>query len=292
MKAIETKNLTKYYGKNRGIVGVDLTVERGQFFGFIGPNGAGKSTLIRTLLGLINATEGSARVLGLDVVQNRTEILSKVGYLPSDTAFYSGMKVKEILKLSADLRKKDCTEEAKILCQRLDLDPNKRVEELSFGNRKKVGIVCALQHRPELYILDEPTSGLDPLMQKEFYAILQERNQEGATLFLSSHVLSEVARYCTHAAVIREGRLLVSDKVENLGQEGVKQVTLRGVKDLPCLEGIENVARENNTITFLYNGEIKTLLTWLADLNVTDLTITDPDLEEVFMHYYAKEEQG
>lgn len=291
MNAIETQNLTKYYGKNRGILHVDLTVEQGQFFGFIGPNGAGKSTLIRTLLGLITPTEGSAKVLGFDIGKDRTQILSKVGYLPSDTAFYSGMKVKEILKLSADLRKKDCTEEAKSLCHRLALDPEKRVEELSFGNRKKVGIVCALQHRPELYILDEPTSGLDPLMQKEFYTILQERNKEGATVFLSSHVLSEVARYCTHAAVIREGKLLVSDRVKNLGQTGVKQVQLRGVKELPALAGMEHMVQDKDTTTFLYGGPLKELLTHLAALPMEDLSITDPDLEDVFMHYYAKEGQ-
>ena len=292
MNAIETKNLTKYYGKNRGILQVELTVGQGDFFGFIGPNGAGKSTLIRTLLGLIAPTEGNAQVLGLDVKKDRTEILSRVGYLPADTAFYSDMKVKDILKLSADLRKKDCTEEAKSLCQRLDLDPDKKIEELSLGNRKKVGIVCALQHRPELYILDEPTSGLDPLMQKEFYTILQERNQQGATVFLSSHVLSEVARYCTHAAVIREGKLLASDKVKNLGQTGVKQVRLQGVTQLPQLEGVKNPVEEDGGIRFLYSGDMKTLLTCLAGLDMTDISITDPDLEEVFLHYYAKGEQA
>ena len=189
MNAIEIKNLTKYYGKSRGIIDLSLSVEKGDFFGFIGPNGAGKSTTIRLLLGLINATSGDANVLGINVKTKQTEILKKVGYLSGDTAFYRGMRVKEILKLSADLRGMDCKEEAEKLCKRLDLDVNKKIEQLSLGNRKKVGIVCALQHRPELYILDEPTSGLDPLIQHEFYAILQERNLEGATIFLSSHIL-------------------------------------------------------------------------------------------------------
>ena len=165
MTAIKTENLTKYYGKNRGIIDLSLTVKKGDFFGFIGPNGAGKSTTIRTLLGLINATNGTAEVLGFNVKENKTEILKNIGYLPADASFYKGMRVKEILKLSSDLRGIDCSEEAKVLCKRLDLDINKKINELSLGNRKKVGIVCALQHKPELYILDEPTSGLDPLIQ-------------------------------------------------------------------------------------------------------------------------------
>ena len=288
MNAIETKALTKYYGKSRGIEAIDLTVEKGDFFGCIGPNGAGKSTLIRTLLGLISPTGGSGNVLGLDIVKDKTEILSKVGYLPSETAFYHGMKVKEVLRLSANLRKKDCTQMAKQLCERLELDINKKVETLSFGNRKKVGIVCALQHEPELYILDEPTSGLDPLMQKEFFTILKERNEAGATVFLSSHVLPEVARHCRHAAVIREGSVLVSDKVENLGHTGVKQVSLRGVETPPNLSGVEHVEQEGEQIRFLYSGGLQELIQALAAVPMQDITITDPDLEEVFLHYYEK----
>ena len=290
MNAIETKGLTKYYGKARGILDVDLQVEQGDFFGFIGPNGAGKSTTIRTLLGLIAPTSGQASVLGLDIQKEREQILSKVGYLPSDTALYSGMKVKDILKLSADLRKKDCSQAAKELCARLELDMNKKVDELSFGNRKKVGIVCALQHEPELYILDEPTSGLDPLMQKEFYNILKERNQQGATIFLSSHVLSEVARYCKKAAVIREGKILVVDQVENLNHTGVKKIALRGLEEAPALPGVENATKENGTLEFWYSGKLQPLLQTLATLPVEDLTVTDPDFEDVFLHYYAKEE--
>ena len=211
MDAIRTNNLTKYYGKSRGIRDISLVVEEGDFFGFIGPNGAGKSTTIRILLGLITATKGSAELLGQELQRNKTAILKNVGYLPSEAMFYNGMRVKDILKLSADLRKTDCSEEEKRLCNRLELDINRKVDELSLGNRKKVGIVCAMQHKPKLYILDEPTSGLDPLMQREFYSLLKERNEEGATVFLSSHILSEVQRYCKHAAVVREGSLLISD---------------------------------------------------------------------------------
>ena len=290
MTAIKAEKLTKYYGKSRGIIDVDLTVETGDFFGFIGPNGAGKSTLIRTLLGLISATSGSAEILGKDIVKDRIEILQNVGYLPSETNFYSGMRVKDVLSLSAKLRNMDCSNEASILCERLQLDTSKKVEELSLGNRKKVGIVCALQHKPDLYILDEPTSGLDPLMQKEFYSILTERNQNGATVFLSSHILSEVGRYCKHAAIIREGKILVSDSVERLSHAEAKKVILRGITELPEIESIKNIKWENDTVSFLYGGRSHDLIKELAAISFEDVNISDPELDEVFMNYYSKEE--
>ena len=291
MYAIKTEDLTKYYGKTRGIEKVSLQVEQGDFFGFIGPNGAGKSTLIRTLLGLISKTSGQAEILSMDVSKQREEILSRVGYLPSETALYSGMKVKDALALSAKLRKADSHSEAEALCKRLELDPERQIDRLSLGNRKKVGIVCALQHKPDLYILDEPTSGLDPLMQKEFYAILKERNEQGATVFLSSHVLSEIGRYCKNAAIIRNGRILACDSVERLGHTGVKKVQLRGVRETPSLDGIKDVKRENDTLSFLYSGQIGALLEVLLDLAPADVSLTDPELDEVFLHYYAKEEK-
>lgn len=290
MNVIKTTALTKYYGTSRGIIDVDLTVAKGDFFGFIGPNGAGKSTTIRALLGLISPTSGKAEIFGKDIQKDKTEILSKVGYLPSEMGFYGNMRVKEMLSLSANLRKQNCEAEAKILCERLDLDAEKRIGELSLGNRKKVGIICALQHKPELYILDEPTSGLDPLMQREFYTIMQERNAEGATVFLSSHVLSEVSRYCNHAAIIREGRLLVTDSVANLGNTGVKRISLRGVKNTPALTDVKDMKKENDNISFLYGGKAEALIKTLAQASFEDISITDPDLDEVFMHYYVKEE--
>ena len=292
MNAIMTNNLTKFYGKARGIVGVNLSVEEGDFFGFIGPNGAGKSTTIRTLLGLIAPTGGSAEIFGKDICRQRTEILADIGYLPSETMFYGGMRVKDVLRLSARLRKADCSGEAEKLCERLELDTSRKIDELSLGNRKKVGIVCALQHRPKLYILDEPTSGLDPLMQREFYSLLQERNEDGATVFLSSHVLSEVQRYCKHAAVIREGRLLACDSVEKLGHTGAKRVTLRGVAAAPELEHIRDVKVSAEGVSFLYGGKADWLIKALSALSITDITIAEPDLEEIFMHYYAKEDGG
>lgn len=291
MKAIETYNLTKYYGRSRGIIDVTLSVDEGDFFGFIGPNGAGKSTTIRTLLGLICATEGTAEIFGKDIVTYRNEILSEIGFLPSETTFYNGMKVGEILKLSAKLRKKDCSREASLLCERFELDTSQKVETLSLGNRKKVGIVCALQHNPKLFILDEPTSGLDPLMQKEFYDVLKERNENGATVFLSSHILSEVGRYCKNAAIIREGRLIACDKVENLGHSKAKRIILKGVSSIPQLGEIKDAVLQNGNASFLYGGNIKHLLSSLSDVDFEDISITDPDLEEVFMHFYAKEEK-
>lgn len=287
--AIETKDLTKYYGKSRGIVGVNLTIPQGDLFGFIGPNGAGKSTTIRTLLGLISPTGGSAEIFGEDIKVHRQELLKQIGYLPSEAIFYQGMRVRDVLQFSARLRKMDCSEEARRLCERLELDPGQKVRELSLGNRKKVGIVCAMQHRPPLYILDEPTGGLDPLIQREFYSLLQERNREGATVFLSSHILSEIQRYCRHAAVIRDGRLLACSSVEKLGHTGAKRVVLHGVTTAPRLEHMGSVQTEENSISFLYNGEPGPLLQELSRLPVSALTISEPDLEEVFLHYYEKE---
>ena len=291
MKAIQTNQLTKYYGKHRGIEHIDLSVEEGDFFGFIGPNGAGKSTTIRTLLGLLTPTNGSAAIFGKDIVGEKLAILSDVGYLPSEAVFYNGMRVKDLLAYSAKLRKKDCRQEAASLCERLSLDTNRRIGELSLGNRKKVGIVLALQHKPRLYILDEPTGGLDPLMQQEFYQILRERNEEGATVFLSSHILSEVSRYCRHAAVIRAGELLVSDSIENLGHTGVKRVSLQGVSAVPDIPHISSMSFSDGCARFLYSGNQTELIRALAGLSFTDISITDPDFEEIFLHYYTKEGQ-
>lgn len=289
MKAIQTTNLTKYYGKARGIIDLSLSVEQGEFFGFIGPNGAGKSTTIRTLLGFITPTSGEARIFEKDIVKDHISVLEQIGYLPSEAVFYPGMRVKDVLKLSADLRKKDCAEEAKKLCDRLQLDSSRKVDELSFGNRKKVGIVCALQSNPELLILDEPTSGLDPLMQREFFEILKERNRRGTTVFLSSHVLSEIQRNCTRAAIIREGRLIACDSVEQLSQSNAKRISIHGKVDLSGLDGIRDKKEGEESVSFLYTGDINKLLRILSAGQLSDISISEPDLEEIFLHYYEKE---
>lgn len=288
MDAIYAENLTKFYGRTRGIDSLNLTVEQGEFFGFIGPNGAGKSTFIRTLLGLVSPTGGVARIFGKDAVREGKEILKEVGYLPSEAVFYSGMKVKDVLKLSADLRKKDCFAEAKLLCNRLQLDMNKKTDELSYGNRKKVAIVCALQHRPKLLLLDEPTGGLDPLMQREFFDILKERNEEGATVFLSSHVLSEVQRNCTRAAVINNGKVIACDTIDNLSETKAKRVTVHGSINLENLDGVCGLNVADDGLSFLYSGDINGLLRVLSQGSICDFTVTEPDFEEIFLHYYEK----
>lgn len=286
MDAIRTTGLTKYYGKARGIIDLNLSVREGEFFGFIGPNGAGKSTTIRTLLGLIKPTGGSGVIFDKDIVREKHDILNEVGYLPSEAVFYTGMRVRDILKLSAELRKKNCIKEAKNLCERLQLDTTRKVEELSFGNRKKVAIVCALQHDPKLLVLDEPTSGLDPLMQREFFSILRERNQEGTTIFLSSHILSEIQRNCTRAAIVREGRMTACNSVEELVKTSAKRVVVHGSVDPQELPGIRDMQRVDNGISFLYTGDMNALVQMLSKNHITDLTVTEPDLEEIFMHYY------
>ncbi|MBO4871868.1 MAG: ABC transporter ATP-binding protein [Lachnospiraceae bacterium] len=290
MEAILTKELTKYYGKVRGITGLNLSVAEGEFFGFIGPNGAGKSTTIRSLLGLISPTSGEAKIFGRDIRTEKEAILAECGYLPSEAIFYPGMRVKDAIRLSADLRRKNCSEEAERLCERLKLDPSRKIDELSFGNRKKVGIVCALESNPRLLILDEPTGGLDPLIQHEFFEILRERNEKGTTVFLSSHVLSEIRRYCRRAAVIREGKLIACDSVEALSKTNARRVSVRGQVDLEGLDGLRDVTRTEGGVSFLYSGDMHPLLQRLAGSEIADLNVTEPDLEEIFLHYYQKEE--
>lgn len=287
MDAIRTTGLTKYYGKTRGIDALDLTVPEGAFYGFIGPNGAGKSTTIRTLLGLIFPTGGKAEIFGRDVVKEKNTVLKSVGYLPSEAVFYPGMKVREILKLSAELRKKDCKAEAKRLCERLQLDTGLRVDELSFGNRKKVAVVCALQHEPQLLILDEPTGGLDPLMQKEFFDILKEKNRNGTTVFLSSHVLSEIQKNCHEAAVLREGKIIAQGSVEALSRTNAKRVCVCGEIRLDKLSGVRDLQQADGSVSFLYRGDTSELIRCLSEGAVTDFTVSEPDLEDIFMHYYT-----
>lgn len=286
MNAIQLSNLTKYYGKSRGILNLNLDVKEGEFFGFIGPNGAGKSTTIRTLLGLITPSSGQAKIFDETIRRRNPQIRSHIGYLPSEAVFYRGMKVKDLLKLSADLHHKDCSAEREILCRRLQLDVNRKVDELSFGNRKKVAIVSALQHQPKLLILDEPTSGLDPLMQREFFHIIRERNEQGATVFLSSHVLSEIQRNCTRAAIIREGRIIACDRVEALSKTNAKRISVQGQVSLDSLEEIRDLKENDGIFSFLYGGDIQRLLETLSAGTITDLSISDPDLDEIFLHYY------
>lgn len=291
MNAIQMEGLTKFYGSSRGILDLDLTVQEGEFYGFIGPNGAGKSTTIRTLLGLIRKTRGSARVLGMDIAKEKEQILAETGYLPSEAVFYPDMRGRDLIRLSADLHRKDCKKTSEELCERLQLDPSRRIGELSFGNRKKLAVVCALQHNPRLCILDEPTGGLDPLMQREFFEIIRERNRQGMTVFLSSHILSEIQRFCSRAAIIREGRIIASGSVEELARTNAKRISIRGSFDPSGLPDVRDLQRSDDTVSFLYGGDINLLLARLGKDPILDLTISEPDLEEIFLHYYTKGEE-
>ncbi len=294
MNIISTNHLTKYYGKSRGIIHLDLSVKEGEFFGFIGPNGAGKSTTIRLLLGLIRPTSGSGKLFGLNMEDHSRKILSQIGYIPSEAMFYHKMTVAETLRFSAALRKKDCKAQSLALCERLQLDPRKKTEDLSLGNRRKVSIVCALQHDPKLCIFDEPTSGLDPLVQKEFFDILKERSRQGTTIFLSSHILSEVQQYCDRAAIIREGQMIACGDMANLAKTNAKRITLRGIHKnqlmsifpINAKNSMRDIHDSPDSVSFLYQGNIKEFADRLPQIDYTDLTITEPDLNEVFLHYY------
>lgn len=270
---IEIQNLTKTYGKSRGVNDISLTVEQGDIFGFLGPNGAGKSTTIRSMLGMIHYQAGSIELLGLDAKTHQKDILRQVGYMPSEAMFYPSMKVKDVIKFAADARKMNCDKEAEYLCKKLEVNIDKRISELSLGNRKKVSIVCAMQHKPKLFIFDEPTSGLDPLMQEVFFDLILEYNKQGATCFLSSHVLSEVKRYCKNATIIREGKIIATDSVENLSHSDVRHIKLW---------------RNGKLEEFVHQGDINELLQQLQGTQIDDLLIEQPSLDEVFMHYYEQ----
>ncbi len=272
-KVIEIENLTKYYGKHRGAEDVTLSVEEGDIFGFLGPNGAGKSTTIRSMLGLIQFEKGSVRILDKELKAAKEEILSQVGYMPSEAMFYPDMKVKDVIKMAADIRKLDCKEEAAMLCERLKVDTEKKINELSLGNRKKVSIVCAMQHKPKLFVFDEPTSGLDPLMQTEFFKLIREYVEKGATCMLSTHVLSEVKNYCKNVAIMREGKLIKVDTVAEITKTNAKRIRM-----------IRDGKQEN----FLYKGDLNKIADELAGHNIEDILIEDPSLDEIFMHYYEK----
>lgn len=290
--AVSLEGLVKRYGKHRGIEGLDLKVKEGEWFGYIGPNGAGKSTTIRTMLGLIKATEGKSTVLGMDSWKEREKIMEKVGYLPSEAIFYPEMTVSETLDYALSLHACKDRRRQKELSERLELDTGRKIGELSYGNRKKVGIVCALVHNPSLLILDEPTGGLDPLMQREFFSMLEEEHRKGVTIFMSSHILSEIESHAETAAAIREGRIIVNGKVEEISRTNARRVNLRGKIDISTLTGVKEVVEDKNGMSFLYSGEASALLEALNKGSVKDFTVTEPDLEEVFLHYYRKEEKA
>jgi ABC-2 type transport system ATP-binding protein len=298
MNVIETNKLTKSYGGARGIIDIDLDVQEGEIFGFIGPNGAGKSTTIRTLLGLIHPSSGSATIFGKGITEHGPEIRADIGYLPSEVFYYDNMKVIDLLRYSASFYDKDKkTIEARIkqLANDLDLALNKKIDDLSYGNKKKVGIVQGLLHEPKLIILDEPTGGLDPLMQQKFFDLLRAENKRGATILFSSHNLTEVQKMCDRVAIIKEGKLIKIEKISDLVDNTYKRIHLESTKRVESayfkgLSGINDLSVEGTTISFLYNGPINAVIKKLGGLDLRNLLVTEPDLEEIFLHYYKKDQ--
>ena len=295
MIAIETKNLTKYYGKSRGIIDVDLEITEGEIFGFIGPNGAGKSTTIRTLLGLIHPSRGSGAIFGRDIVKDTKRIKREIGFLPSEVNYYDRMHVNELLQYSADFYSLDCNHRIKTLADAFSLDLDRKIVDLSRGNQKKVAILQCLIHQPKLLILDEPTTGLDPLMQAEFFKVLQEENQKGVTIFFSSHTLSEVQKMCGRVGIIKNGRVLNVEDIETLRRKQLRKIQLElGVGDaggeIGC-PGIISPQKCNHGIQFMFSGKMSELLDALQGRDVLDLLIEEPTLEEIFLHYYEKSEE-
>jgi ABC-2 type transport system ATP-binding protein len=289
MSIIEVNNLTKYYGKSRGIVDVSFSEQEGEIFGFIGPNGAGKTTTIRLLLSLIHPTSGSAKVFGKDVTTHGPDIRRDIGYLPSEVFYYEGMKVIDLLKYSASFYDRDCTQRMHDLSELMELEMNRRINDLSYGNKKKVGIVQGLLHSPKLLFLDEPTAGLDPLMQRKVFDLFRAENARGVTIFFSSHILSEVQRLCTRVGIIREGKIVEISNIRTLQKNNYKKVSVSadGLQAAAFnLPGVTNLQAENGSVHFFFKGDINVVLQKLSGLQVSDVAIEEPTLEEIFMHYY------
>jgi ABC-2 type transport system ATP-binding protein len=291
VSAIELDKLTKYYGKARGIVDVSLEVDEGEIFGFIGPNGAGKSTTIRLLCSLIYPTSGSATIFGKDAIKYGHEVRRDIGYLPGEVFYYDRMKVLDLLEYSASFFDKDCTKRLHELADIMELDLTRRIDDLSYGNKKKVGIVQGLLHEPKLILLDEPTSGLDPLMQQKFFNLIVEENHRGATIFFSSHILAEVQRMCNRVAIIREGEIVDIQDIKTLQKDNYKKirVTANNLDEGQfTVDGTTNVTKDDGAISFFYKGDINVILGIVSAQPISDLTIEEPTLEEIFMHYYVR----
>lgn len=294
MNVIEITNLTKSYGKARGIVDISFNVEQGEIFGFIGPNGAGKSTTIRTLLSLIYPTSGSATIFGKDCIKHAPEIKKEIGYLPSEVFYYDNMKVIDLLNYSASFYKKDCKKRIVELAELMELDLTKKIDDLSLGNKKKVGIVQGLLHEPKLIILDEPTSGLDPLMQQKFFDLLEKENKKGATILFSSHILSEVQRLCDRVAIIKEGKIIQVEKISALKEDNYKKFKIEMKEKMAenyfNIVGVNQLEVKANIASFMFKGDINTIMKKIAAIEIANVWIDEPNLEEIFMHFYEKED--
>ena len=289
MNIIEVNNLTKYYGKARGIVDVSFNVDEGEIYGFIGPNGAGKSTTIRLFLSLIYPSSGDAKIFGRDCIKYGAELRQEIGYLPSDVFYYEGMKVIDLLKYSASFYKKDCSKRLVELAEIMELDLGRKINDLSFGNKKKVGIVQGLLHQPKLIVLDEPTSGLDPLMQQKFFKLIREENQRGATIFFSSHILGEVQKMCNRVAIIKEGSIINIQDIKSLQKDNYKKIRIE-TNEMDAqpfqIDGVSKMENSNGNLSFFYKGDINLIMRLISEKEITDVTIEDLTLEEIFIHYY------
>lgn len=291
MYIIETSKLSKSYGKSRGICDVDLKIKEGEIFGFVGPNGAGKSTTIRTLLNFIFPTSGSAKIFGKDIVKESSEIKKCIGYVPSEIKFYDQVKVKDIIKYSADFYNGANQEDIEELYKILDVNPEKKMSELSLGNKKKVAIVQALINKPKLLILDEPTNGLDPLIQKRLFELLEKARNNGTTIFFSSHNLVEIEKVCDRVAVIREGKIIDTIAIDKSIKKSAVNVTI--VSDEVNKNIIKNlggnvVYEDKGEIVFEFNGDINSLVQSLSKFTLKKLLIVEQSLEDRFMNYYDK----
>lgn len=293
MNIIETKNLTKNYGKNRGIQDVNISVKEGEIFGFIGPNGAGKSTTIKTLLNFIYPTSGSSKILGMDIVEDSSKIKEHIGYVPSEVRYYDDVKVKDIIKYSKSFYSKIDQEYVDKICNELELDMNKKMGELSLGNKKKVSIAQALIHSPKLLILDEPTNGLDPLMQNKLFNILLKEKEKGNTVFLSSHNLTEVQNLCDRACVIKDGKIIDIIEIEKETSKLSLKITLTS-SDIPkkIILGLSSklLSNKENSYTFIYSKDIDTLIKEISKFKIDELLIEKENLEDTFLDYYKNKE--
>jgi ABC-2 type transport system ATP-binding protein len=291
---IEIEQLTKWYGKHRGILEVDLEVQEGEVFGFLGPNGAGKTTTIRVVLDLIRATAGTARVFGLDSVKHAVEIHRRVGYLPGEFGLYDRLTGLQTIEYFANLRGGVDPAYQRDLIDRLDLDPSRKFREYSKGNKQKVGLVASLQHKPELLILDEPTSGLDPLIQQNFFDLVREARDAGRSVFLSSHIIDEVERTCDRVAIIREGRLVRIGTVDALRDLSHHEVELRFTGPVPLeafagIEGVSHLVPEDHLLRMRVTGPIGPVVKAAAQFELIDFTSREPSLEETFLAEYGRE---